>query len=157
MQMMFWFLDYFLLSSMSSITPINTPFIYTSCPYKTQFSSPPFTYPRALAPPPPSRTSSASLLLALAPHGRRPLLLSVSCLTWARLPFRLVSSSPVKDRARGWRGRPQSGLPHWIRIPSSPPWWWLRWRVALPSQSPLKPLWRWQRWCDTVRRWRGCN
>jgi hypothetical protein len=36
--MMFWVIDYFLLSSMLSITPINTPSFFTPCiPYKTQF------------------------------------------------------------------------------------------------------------------------
>jgi hypothetical protein len=36
--MMFWVLDYFLLSSTPSVTPINTPFLFTPCvPYKTKF------------------------------------------------------------------------------------------------------------------------
>jgi hypothetical protein len=95
-----------LQSHQSILIPFCTP-----CPYKTQFSPPSFPYPWALAPPPPPRTSSTGLL-TLAHRGRRTLLPSVSCSTrGSHLPCRLVASSPVKDWAHGWRGRPRGGLP----------------------------------------------
>jgi hypothetical protein len=42
---------------------------------------------------------------------------------------------------RGWHGRPWGGLPCWICRPSSPPWRWWRWCIALPDQSLSKLPW----------------
>jgi hypothetical protein len=52
------------------------------------------------APPSPPRTSSVGLPLALAPRGRRPLLLLVSCSAWASSSLPAGGELPVKDRAR---------------------------------------------------------
>jgi hypothetical protein len=68
---MFWVLDYFLLCSMPSITPINTPFLHLVKLYSLHLHS---HIHEPLAPPPPPHTSSAGLLLALALRGRWPLL-----------------------------------------------------------------------------------
>jgi hypothetical protein len=68
---MFWVLNYFLLCSMPSITPINTPFLHLVKLYSLHLHS---HIHEPLAPPPPPHTSSVGLLLALALRGRWPLL-----------------------------------------------------------------------------------
>jgi hypothetical protein len=157
--MMFWVLDYFLLSSIFSFTSINTPSFFTPhVPIKLNSLHPhsyihePYRHRTTTC-----RTSSAGLLLALSPRKHQPLLPSVSCLAWALSSLPTGGELPSQGSST-WVARSASGrAPHWICRPSCPPWRWRRWRVTLPGQSPSKPPWRWHRWCDMARRWRGCN
>jgi hypothetical protein len=77
------------------ITPINTHFLHP-------------------IPTPPLSASSTRSPAGVDPSSRRSL-----ARHGPRLPCWLVASSPIKDRACGWCGRPRGGLLRWIYRPSS--------------------------------------
>jgi hypothetical protein len=144
-----------------SITPVNTPSFFTPrAPIKLNSLHPHSHIHELLAPPPPPGTSSAGLLLALAPLGRRPLLPPASCSVWASSSLMSGGELP-RQGSSTWAVWSASGrappldlqtLTHALKVAAV-----TRYPPHLPGQSAVKSLWRWQQWCGTVRRWRGGN